>query len=56
MDAVNERKVWELLLNTATNYSAQYFYLAPKFPRQLEFNEEMQVLCCMSGANKKRTG
>ena len=49
-------KVWELLLNTATKYSAQYFYLAPKFPRQLEFNDDMRVLACMSGANKKRTG
>ena len=54
MDAVNERKVWELLLRTAQNYSAQYFYLAPKFPRQLKFNGEMRVLACMSGANRKR--
>ena len=36
MDVVNERRVWELLLRTAENYSAQYFYLAPKFPRQLK--------------------
>ena len=55
MDVVNERRVWELLLRTAENYSAQYFYLAPKFPRQLKFDGEMRVLACMSGANRKRT-
>lgn len=54
MDVVNERKVWELLLRTAENYSAQYFYLAPKFPRQLKFDGKMRVLACMSGANRKR--
>ena len=54
MDVVNERRVWELLLRTAENYSAQYFYLAPKFPRQLKFDGTMRVLACMSGANRKR--
>jgi hypothetical protein len=54
MDETNERKVWKLLLQTATNFSAQYFYLAPKFPRQLEFNNDMRVIMCVNGTTKPR--
>ena len=49
LDETNERAVWEMLLATATEYSAQYFYLAPKFPRQLEFTDDMTVTTCNSG-------
>ena len=52
MDETNERLVWDLLLHTATNYSAQYLYLAPKFPRQLEYNEDMTVVFVHNGLNK----
>ncbi len=54
MDEANERKVWKLLLETAANYSAQYFYLAPKFPHQLDFDGNMRVHFCLSGTLKKR--
>ena len=54
MDEPNERKVWRLLLQTATNFSAQYFYLAPKFPRHLPFNDKMTVVMCVNGSASKR--
>ena len=54
MDERNERGVWDLLLNTANNYSSQYFYMAPKFPRHLEFSEKMSVAICHNGATRKR--
>ena len=61
MDEENEKKVWKLLLDTATNYSAQYFYFAPKFPRNLEFNDNMTVIICFNGRvrngeNEKKNG
>ena len=43
MDEQNERRVWELLVETADNHSAQFFYLAPKFPEQLEFDDKMHI-------------
>lgn len=49
MDERNERDVWHKLLNTATEHSAQYMYFAPKFPRGLTFNEQTNVIFCMSG-------
>ena len=52
MDETNERLVWDLLLHTATNYSAQYLYLAPKFPRKLRYNEDMTVVFVHNGMNK----
>lgn len=52
MDETNERLVWDLLLHTATNFSAQYLYLAPKFPRQLEYNDDMTVTFVNNGMNK----
>ena len=50
MDEKNERKVWQLLLRIATNYSAQYFYFAPKFPRNLDFSDKMRIIFCVTGS------
>ena len=38
-----------MLLETATQYSAQYFYLAPKFPRLLTYTKGMNLLMCLNG-------
>ena len=55
MDENNERIVWEMLMKTATNFSAQYLYFAPKFPRELEFNREMTVAFCLNGSLVKNS-
>ncbi len=54
MDDKNERMMWRQLMETAAKYSAQYFYLAPKFPRQLDFNDDVTVILCQNGAASKR--
>lgn len=56
MDERNEREVWRLLVATAEDYSAQYFYMAPKFPRKLEFSSRQSVLFCFSGRAWRRRG
>ena len=54
MDEDNERAVWQMLLRTAAQYSAQYLYLAPKFPRGLPFSDDMSVTVCFSGLVDKK--
>ncbi len=54
MDERNERRIWKQLLETSEKYSAQYFYLAPKFPRHLEFTDKVTVILCQNGAVGKR--
>jgi hypothetical protein len=49
MDERNEKMVWKLLVETAKNHSAQFFYLAPKFPQQLQFDEHMNIHVCYNG-------
>ncbi len=49
MDEKNERRVWELLVENAKTHSAQFFYLAPKFPRQLVFDDHMHIHVCYNG-------
>jgi hypothetical protein len=41
MDEKNERKVWAMLLQVCRQYQAQYFYMAPKFPRSLPFDDQV---------------
>ena len=48
MDQKNEKAVWGLLLRTAKSYSAQYIYVSPKFPRNLDF-DDVTVVMCMNG-------
>ena len=49
MDEHNEKRVWELLVESAESHSAQFFYLAPKFPQHLKFdkNKNGQPHCCV---------
>ncbi len=44
MDETNERSVWDMLLEVCKEHQAQYFYMAPKFPYNLPFNNQVQVL------------
>ena len=43
MDEHNEKRVWELLVESAESHSAQFFYLAPKFPQHLKFDKNMHI-------------
>jgi hypothetical protein len=55
MDEKNERKVWAMLLQVCRQYQAQYFYMAPKFPRSLPFDDQVTYsniyirICVVSG-------
>ena len=41
MDERNERAIWAQLLKVCKEHQAQYFYMAPKFPYSLPFNEQV---------------
>ncbi len=56
MDDTNERKVWELLLSTTFHHTAQYFYIAPRFPLNLPFSEDITVTFCYNGAIESNKG
>ncbi|XP_076444163.1 structural maintenance of chromosomes protein 5-like [Babylonia areolata] len=50
MDPVNERKVFELVVQTVCKQSAsQYFLLTPKLLPDLEYADNMTVLCVNNG-------
>ena len=49
MDDSNERQVWRLLAKTADESSSQFIYLAPKFPKNLEFDDSMLCHICYNG-------
>ncbi|XP_063435345.1 structural maintenance of chromosomes protein 5-like [Mytilus trossulus] len=50
MDPVNERKVFELVVQTVCRRSAsQYFLLTPKLLPDLEYSDNMTVLCVCNG-------
>jgi len=52
MDAVNERKVFDLLVKTSCQESnAQYFLLTPKLLPGLQYNPRMNVLFVHNGPN-----
>jgi hypothetical protein len=42
MDERNERLVWGMLLAVCREYQAQYFYMAPKFPYRLPFDDQVE--------------
>ena len=42
MDEKNERKVWDMLLEVCREHQAQYFYMAPKFPYNLPFDNQVR--------------
>ena len=41
MDETNERHVWGMLLEVCREHQAQYFYMAPKFPYSLPFDNQV---------------
>jgi len=49
MDEQNERAIWAQLLKMCKEHQAQYFYMAPKFPYSLPFNEQVTMLICNNG-------
>eukprot|EP00096_Caligus_rogercresseyi_P001121 TRINITY_DN11753_c0_g1_i1.p1 TRINITY_DN11753_c0_g1~~TRINITY_DN11753_c0_g1_i1.p1 ORF type:complete len:354 (+),score=130.39 TRINITY_DN11753_c0_g1_i1:106-1062(+) len=53
MDAVNERKVFDILINTSSkeDSSAQYFLLTPKLLPDLRFNELVKVHVVYNGVH-----
>ena len=53
MDARNEKCVWEILVDTANEHSAQFFYLAPKYPQGLQFEKNMHIHVCFNGGMDK---
>jgi len=55
MDEKNERAIWAQLLKVCKEHQAQYFYMAPKFPYSLPFNEQVTMLICNNG-NVQKTG
>ncbi|KAJ8708457.1 hypothetical protein PYW07_010582 [Mythimna separata] len=50
MDPINERKMFELLVNVTTESdNAQYFLLTPKLLTNLQYNEKVMVHTIMNG-------
>ncbi|KAL4235853.1 Structural maintenance of chromosomes protein 5 [Mactra antiquata] len=50
MDPINERKVFELVVNTVCQKStSQYFLLTPKLLPDLSYARNMQILCINNG-------
>ncbi|XP_064607700.1 structural maintenance of chromosomes protein 5-like [Liolophura sinensis] len=50
MDPINERKVFELVVHTVCKRSSsQYFLLTPKLLPDLEYSDNMRVLCVYNG-------
>ncbi|XP_064620307.1 structural maintenance of chromosomes protein 5-like isoform X3 [Lineus longissimus] len=50
MDAINERKVYELVVQTACRENtSQYFLLTPKLLPDLQYADNMTVLCIYNG-------
>ena len=49
MDETNEKRVWQILVDTAIEHSAQFFYLAPKYPQGLQFEKNMHIHVCFNG-------
>lgn len=50
MDPINERKIFELVVQTVCKKSnSQYFLLTPKLLPDLEYEDNMNVLCVFNG-------
>lgn len=49
MDATNERKVFDLVVDTAIHNSSQYFLLSPKLLLDLTYNSKMHIHCIYNG-------
>ncbi|KAL0965440.1 hypothetical protein UPYG_G00281300 [Umbra pygmaea] len=50
MDPVNERRVFDIVVRTACKETtSQYFFITPKLLQNLQYAEEMTVLCVHNG-------
>ncbi|CAN9516172.1 unnamed protein product [Ophioblennius macclurei] len=50
MDPINERRVFDIVVRTACKKStSQYFFITPKLLQNLQYTEEMTVLCVHNG-------
>uniref|UniRef100_A0AAY4DUN4 Structural maintenance of chromosomes protein 5 n=1 Tax=Denticeps clupeoides TaxID=299321 RepID=A0AAY4DUN4_9TELE len=50
MDPVNERRVFDIVVKTACRgTTSQYFFITPKLLQNLQYAEEMMVLCVHNG-------
>jgi chromosome segregation ATPase len=49
MDANNERRVFDLIVKTATDSSSQYFLFSPKLLTGLSFSEKMRIHTVFNG-------
>ncbi|KAF3696821.1 Structural maintenance of chromosomes protein 5 [Channa argus] len=50
MDPVNERRVFDIVVRTACKETtSQYFFITPKLLQNLEYADEMTVLCVHNG-------
>ncbi|XP_040009669.1 structural maintenance of chromosomes protein 5 [Xiphias gladius] len=52
MDPVNERRVFDIVVRTACKETtSQYFFITPKLLQNLQYAEEMTILCVHNGAH-----
>lgn len=52
MDPVNERRVFDIVVRTACKgTTSQYFFITPKLLQNLQYAEEMTILCVHNGAH-----
>ncbi|XP_051971973.1 structural maintenance of chromosomes protein 5 [Xyrauchen texanus] len=50
MDPVNERRVFDIVVRTACGLNtSQYFFITPKLLQNLQYAEEMTILCVHNG-------
>uniref|UniRef100_A0A668A922 Structural maintenance of chromosomes protein 5 n=1 Tax=Myripristis murdjan TaxID=586833 RepID=A0A668A922_9TELE len=51
MDPINERRVFDIVVRTACKKTtSQYFFITPKLLQNLQYAEEMTILCVHNGA------
>uniref|UniRef100_A0A7N8XNN3 Structural maintenance of chromosomes protein 5 n=1 Tax=Mastacembelus armatus TaxID=205130 RepID=A0A7N8XNN3_9TELE len=51
MDPINERRVFDIVVRTACKQTvSQYFFITPKLLQNLQYAEEMTILCVHNGA------
>uniref|UniRef100_A0A3Q3W9Y7 Structural maintenance of chromosomes protein 5 n=1 Tax=Mola mola TaxID=94237 RepID=A0A3Q3W9Y7_MOLML len=52
MDPINERRVFDIVVRTACKETtSQYFFITPKLLQNLQYADEMTVLCVHNGTN-----
>uniref|UniRef100_A0A4W6CS39 Structural maintenance of chromosomes protein 5 n=1 Tax=Lates calcarifer TaxID=8187 RepID=A0A4W6CS39_LATCA len=52
MDPVNERRVFDIVVRTACKETtSQYFFITPKLLQNLQYADEMTILCVHNGAH-----